>query len=339
MGKIRLFKVWGQFAGTHRFRGREVWIMQFFAARLKNRSLLYTSSSGGIFGALSNLVISFNGAVVCASYNYTTTQTEYIIITSMAECNKAIGSKYMQSIPGDIFHASLDWLNNNPDKKLLFVGMGCQAAGFKSFIDTVELSDRVYIVDIICYGSPSPKLWKEYARAIEKNKGKITYLTFKDKRNGWKHPSAYVLVNAKEFNISDYVRIFYNRCALRPSCHICPYATTERQTDMTIGDFWGIDEKMPDFYNPDGNSLILIHTQKGSELFEAVKPVLEYRESNKESCLQPNLIRPTPVSRKRRQFWKDYQSKGIEYIMKKYGEVTIYEKVKNKIKKMLTGGI
>ena len=58
-------------------------------------------------------------------------------------------------------------------------------------------------------------------------------------------------------------KVFYNRCALRPSCYECLYATTERKTDLTIGDFWHIEETIPDFYDPNGNSLFLIHTNRG----------------------------------------------------------------------------
>ena len=95
----------------------------------------------------------------------------------------------------------------NPEKELLFVGMGCQSDGFRKFSEIKGIRDRVYIVDIICHGSPSPKLWREYAESIQKKDGKITYLTFKDKRNGWKSPTAYVKVNGAEKPIKDYVSI------------------------------------------------------------------------------------------------------------------------------------
>ena len=59
-----------------------------------------------------------------------------------------------------------------------------------------------------------------------------------DRKFTAKSPTAYVKVNGSERPLKDYVKVFYNRCALRPSCYECPYATTERKTDMTIGDFW-----------------------------------------------------------------------------------------------------
>lgn len=73
---------------------------------------------------------------------------------------KAKGSKYMQSKPGNIYRKAYHWLIENPDKALLFVGMGCQSDGFRRFSELKGLRNRVYIVDIICHGSASPKLWR-----------------------------------------------------------------------------------------------------------------------------------------------------------------------------------
>ena len=179
----------------------------------------------------------------------------------------------------------------------------------------------------------------EYTTSIEqKAGGKITYLTFKDKRNGWRIPTAVAVINSNEIPIKDYVRVFYNRCALRPSCHKCPFATTERKTDITIGDFGYIEKTIPDFYNSDGISVFLIHTDRGEELFNNIKENLEYRLSDTKQCRQANLEDPTPVSVHRQEFWKDYQRKGIDYIMKKYGTVSLKRKVKNKLLRIIEGG-
>lgn len=80
------------------------------------------------------------------------------------------------------------------------------------------------------------------------------------------------------------MKIFYSRCLLRPSCYECSYATTEKKTDLTIGDFWHIEETMPEFYDPAGNSLFLIHTNRGKELFEKIKDVIDYRKSDIIQC-------------------------------------------------------
>ena len=308
-----------------------------YAGRLKDKSALMSSSSGGAFTALSDAFLKSGDAVVAAVYNYENHTVEFQMILDEKQRERAKGSKYMQSKPGDIYQEAYHWLMDNPKKELLFVGMGCQSDGFRKFSEIKGIRDRVYIVDIICHGSPSPKLWREYAESIQKKDGRITYLTFKDKRNGWKSPIAYVKVNGSERPLKDYVKVFYNRCALRPSCYECPYATTERKTDMTIGDFWHIEETIPDFYDPNGNSLFLIHTGRGEELFEKIRDNMDYRLSNTAQCWQANLEAPTQKSEQRDVFWNDYQKKGIDFVIKKYGTVPMKTKVKNKLFKILRG--
>lgn len=298
-----------------------------YAARHKDKDILMKSSTGGMFTAISDYFLNGDGAVVCTSYNYSSNQAEFQLFTDKESRNKARGSMYMQSKPLNLFKEAEKWLKNN-NENLLFIGMGCQADGFRKFAEIKKLRDRVTIVGIICHGSPSPKLWREYVS------GNIDYVTFKDKRNGWEKPTAVIVKEGNEKSISDYIKIFYNGCALRPACYECPYSTTEREVDMTIGDYWGIDNTMPDFYSPNGNALILVHTEKGMDLWNNIKNVLEWRESNTIDCLQPNLIKPTNKSPVREEFWKDYERHGIDYIMKKYGTEPVMIKIRNKVKKI-----
>lgn len=310
-----------------------------YAGRLKDRNKLIHSSSGGAFVALTDYFLENGDAVVCTVYNYLNNSAEFKLILTENERNEAIGSKYMQSNVGQIFKHAEDWLKENSTKKLLFVGMGCQGEAFRKFCSIKGLTDQVFIVDIICHGTPSPKLWREYAHSLEeKKKGKITYLTFKDKRNGWKSPMAYVTISEHEVPINDYVRVFYNRCALRPSCYECKYTTIERKTDMTIGDFWHIEKTIPDFYDTMGNSLFLIHTEKGERLFELIKNDLNYRISDTKQCWQTHLERPTDRSELRNQFWSDYQGKGVQFVMKKYGKAPLKTKIKEEIVKLMSIG-
>lgn len=311
-----------------------------YAGRVKDKTTLLNSSSGGAFSALSDFFLNNKNLVIASVYDYKNKEMEFRLLYTKQERDCcAIGSKYMQSKPRDVFHKAFQWLQSHPNGQLLFVGMGCQADGFRLYSEMKGMRERVYIVDIVCHGSPSPKIWREYACSIEqKSGGKITYLTFKDKRNGWKSPTAVAVVNGKELSIKDYIRIFYNRCALRPSCHACPFATTERKTDITIGDFWHIEETIPDFYDQAGTSLFLLHTNRGKELFEAIKENLDYRISDTKQCLQANLEAPTPVSERRQEFWNDYKREGIDYIMKKYGEISFKSRVKNKLLNIIRGG-
>ena len=308
-----------------------------YAGRLKDPERLIASSSGGAFTALSDVFLVKGYAVACAVYDYNQKKVIYKLLTSPEERNMARGSKYIQSLPGNIFAECKSWLDQNPDKELLFVGLGCQAEGFRKFAEMKGIRSRVYIVDLICHGSASPLIWSQYAQSLEdRYGGQIEFLTFRDKRKGW--PTAAVVINGKRIPIKKYMKVYYNRCISRPSCHVCPFATTERQVDITIGDFWHLEEKIPDFYDANGTSVILLHTNHGYELFEEIMNSMDYRECNTSDCWQLNLEHPTPMFENRSAFWKDYKEHGANYIMKKYGTTTLREKIMYRIKKLEGGG-
>ena len=298
--------------------------MKIYALRLKNKIELKESSSGGAFTAFSDVFLEEGNAIVSAIYNYQSNQMEFMLYTSKKERDNARGSKYMQAYPMNSFQEAESWIKKN-NKKLLFIGTGCQAEGFRKFAEIKNIREKTLIMDIICHGTPSPKFWKKY---INKN---IEYLTFKDKRNGWKSPTAYVLSKGKQESITDYVSLFYKNYTLRPSCYSCPYTTLHRNIDITIGDFWGIDKVMPEFYSKEGNSLVLVHTEKGNDLFELVKDTVEWKESNEVDCLQPNLLRPTEKPLDREKFWDDFHKKRITSMIKKYTETSLLAKIKKKL--------
>ena len=182
------------------------------------------------------------------------------------------------------------------------------------------------------HGGPSPKLWRDVAIDIEKkNNGKITYLTFKDKCKGWDNPTAYVVINGKKVGIDEYQEIFYGGNALRPSCYACPYPHVDRDTDLTIGDYWGIKKKLPGFYSSKGTSIVLVRGERGAELFKHIANRLEYRMSNLEGWLQPHLRYPFKKPKTREDFWNEY-NKGISFVLNKYGKEPICVKLARKFK-------
>lgn len=306
-----------------------------YAGRLKDQEQLLRSSSGGAFTAISDLFLKEGGAVVCSTYDHEAHREYFALMTDPADRDQARGSKYVQSSPGTVFKEAEAWLNENADKPLLFVGVGCQTAGMISYAKAKGFRSRVTAVDIICHGAMSPGLWKDYMDLLESKHGKADYITFKDKRNGWKAPVAAATAGGREVSLKDYVHIFYSRMALRPSCHKCPWAAVDRGSDLTIGDFWGIEKALPSFYSEEGVSLFLVHTEKGQLLFERAKEAMITAESNREDCLQPNLVRPTPVSDKRQLFWRDYEKRGIRYIVRRYGKDPLPRIVKRKTMKAI----
>lgn len=307
-----------------------------YAVRIKNRDTLLKSSSGGAFTAISNFFLNNGDAVVCAIYNYESHYVEYRLILDIEERDAARGSKYIQSIPGNSFKIAYDWLTNHPGRRLLYIGMGCQVDGFRKYAEEVGIRDRVWLVDIICHGSPSPEIWKKYVHYIG-GTSKITNVNFRAKRkkNGWQHPTSYVELKNREYKIKDYMQIFYSDCALRPSCYVCPYATTKRKVDITIGDFWHIEDKLPEFYDVNGNSVFLIHTNRGMELFKKLETEIDFKESNVIDCWQKNLENSTKKPDLRERFWEEYKLYGVKYIVKIYGKSPLVKRIYNRVKKII----
>ena len=303
-----------------------------FAARIKNYDTLVASSSGGMFTAISNWFLERKYAIACSFYLANEYKVKYRLIESSFERDKALGSKYMKSDLASIYSESESWLKNNPDKLLLFVGMGCEVDGFRTYSEAKGFRERVILVDIICHGGCSPLIWKEYANYIEdKFKSRIIDISFKDKRIDWYHPTSFAkMESGKEVSIC-YVNIFNSACAYRPSCYKCPCASVFRNSYITLGDIWGIEKKQPKFYNPKGNSVVLIHTPLGKKIFEEIGKDIDYIECSIEDCLQHNLTAPTPEPSGRKKFWTIYETKGIEKIIRNYGKHSLFYRIKRKI--------
>lgn len=306
---------------------------EIYASKLKDKGNLLKSSSGGMFAVMAENIIQRGGSVITACYDYEKECLEHKVLNTASDIEKAVGSKYFQSNTEMSFQYLRD-LNLSRAKPIMFVGTACQTVAAISFLKAEKLETaNVYFVDIICHGVPSPELWSDYAHIIEDKYGKIKYITFKDKRHGWNHPYAYVRTeNGLEHSIDEFVKMYYSNCAFRPSCYICPYTSVERITDMTIGDYWGIENILPHFFDNNGVSLVIAHSEKGEQLFYEVQNEIDFTKINDKYSLQSNLIHPTPLPENRQMFWNARQV-GILEVVKRYGRMSPITKVKNHLLK------
>ena len=135
-----------------------------------------------------------------------------------------------------------------------------------------------------------------------------------------------------------FKNLFYGHNVLRPSCYECPYKSVHHPGDITIADYWGIDNASPGFNDNKGVSLVLVNTEKGQEYFEKAKNDVEWRETRIEDSMQHPLIEPEKRPKERDQFWQDFESKDFSYIAKKYGGLTpLWRKAARKAKRLLKG--
>jgi len=292
-----------------------------FAAKIHNESVRANSSSGGAFTALSDWILKKDGVVFGVELDETLTAVTTFTETPQGR-DRFRGSKYIQSELRDSFNDIQSFLLSQ--RSVMFSGTPCQAEALQNYCKSIDTS-KLYICDIVCYGTPPQQLFKEYLSFLERQENdKVIDYYFRYKNQGWhEHTEMQVYSSGKKdykSGKSQVFKMFFNgNVCLRPSCHNCKYTSFNRNSDITIADFWGIQRTMPDFDDDKGVSLILVNSDKGSEWLTGISDTLKLRESNTKDCIQPSLRRPTSKSDRREQFWIDYKKKSFDYIARKYG--------------------
>ena len=296
--------------------------IEILAANNKNIDVRMKSSSGGFFPCLADLVEQQHGVIYGASFTENF-QVVHERAEKRAEWERFRTSKYVQSDLQNTFVNIQEDLANN--RKVLFVGTPCQVEGLKLFLQGKN-TDKLITCDLVCHGVPSPRIWADYLKYVQKNSGrKIGKVNFRDKGHlGWHNSTItfgeqdtddIILEGTQDKNF--YFKMFFTHLILRPSCYKCKFANMHRVGDVTIGDFWGIEKSNPEMDDNKGTSLLLLNTKKGRDLFETLKNDFEYIRVEEKDCLQPNLCRPSFRPKSREMFWRAYHLRGLEWAGKR----------------------
>lgn len=307
-----------------------------YAAKHKSDMVRLTSTSGGVFTALSDAVLEHGGAVYGAAYS-DGMRVRHERATLKEQRDAFRGSKYAQSDLNTMFSSVKQDLADG--KTVLFSGTPCQTGGLRSFLKGEP--QNLILCDMICYGVPSPVIWEEHVRFLEKkHKSRLVSYTFRSKKYGWNKPveeGTYQngRVDSKSLVSQIFMRLFYQRRILRPSCHVCPYTCARRPSDITIADFWGIEKAMPDFHDRHGVSLVLVNTDKGQTLLDSASRDIELKTGDIETCMRHNLQKPTAAAPDREQFWEDFKNASYVFVLKKYANYNVKGYLKWTIKKLL----
>ncbi len=273
---------------------------QYLGARAKDEKIRYSGSSGGVFPILAGYVLERKGVVFGAGYN-DHMEVIHREADDLSQLKQIKRTKYVQSNMQKIF---LDVRRRLEEERwVLFCGTPCQVHGLRLFLDREY--DRLIVVDLVCYGVPSPGIWKDYVAYLEKkHHGKMTDFSFRDKRNRDHGHSRSYVINDKEYTESiygdPYCMLYFRNYTLRPSCYQCRFCTVERSSDLTIGDFWGIEKCRPDMDDGMGISMVILHTDKAKKIWEQVQRDMDWFECKKEDLLQPRLIMPVGTAKRRR---------------------------------------
>lgn len=302
-----------------------------YAGRQRRREEILKSQTGGLAALFYQEFLTLGGV----AYGVIFESSQDVIFACAGtpeDAQKFRGSKYVQANILGVLNQIRDILINK--KKVLFVGSPCQVAGLKSYLSN-KLHENLITVDLVCHCNTSPGLWRSYIRYIEqKYRSRIVDANFRNKKFGWHNCfETYTLANGKEVVTKSYDYLFFKHLSSRPSCTICPYTNLRRIGDVTLGDYWGWENNHTEWNDNLGVNLILVNSSKGQELLKSVEHKLDLIETTTDDCLQPQLMRPIQKNSCQESFFHDYYTKGIKYVLYKYGDLNYLFR----IKKILSG--
>lgn len=291
-----------------------------FACKNTNEDIRLKSSSGGVFTALAESIIDRGGVVFGARFD-----SDFSVFHGWTDTKEGLesfrGSKYVQSKIGNAFIECKTFLEDG--RTVLFTGTPCQIGGLKAFLGNDY--DNLYTVDIICKGVLVPLLLKKYIEYhIAKRNDTLVKVAHRDKSLGWKQNSfAMQFKNSMYICISKhdpYMKMYSKNLCLRNSCFDCSFKNISRDSDITIGDFWGIQNVAPNFDDDKGTSLVLLHTKQAKVLFESCSNKVVSKSLLLNSALHSNPMAFTSAkpSRFYDMFFYDLSIHDFTYMHKKY---------------------
>lgn len=270
-----------------------------FAAKCKDDELLFYSSSGGVFSILAMSVLDKGGVVFGATFSSNFKEVYHTVIDNSGELSKLRTSKYVQSRIGESYQRAKKFLDEGTE--VLFSGVPCQIYGLKKYLR--KEYKNLTCIDIVCHGVPSPELWKKYLINLEQTyHGIIIDVNFRQKKYHWKNLETKSTSDVVEIfelnNANPYMQMFLRNFSLRPSCYSCQAKVNGSDADITLGDFWGIQNVAPEMENGRGVSAVLLNTERGRRLFDKVldsidtkevsyEDVKKYNSSIYKSCVEP----------------------------------------------------
>lgn len=310
-----------------------------YAVKNTDENIRMQSSSGGIFTAVAEKILAEGGVVFGAAFTDDFRAVKHIAVENTEDLHKLRGSKYVQSRIGDSFAEAKKELEKG--RKVLFTGTPCQIGGLLSFLK--KDYENLITQDIVCHGVPSPSVWKNYVELREKKaEAKTTAVSFRAKNTGWITFSMLMkFQNGTEYTkkLSEdlFMQGFLNNIYLRSSCYNCAFKTLYRRSDITLADFWGIWNVLPEMHDGKGTSLVIVNSDKGNKVLNDIESQLEIAETDITEAVKYNsaAIIGVPQNPQRNQFINDFATQPFEKTLKKYCSPDWKKQLKSKIKSII----
>ena len=296
-------------------------VQKAYASYCNDKEIRHRSSSGGLFSLLALKVISDGGFVFGAAFN-DDIELFFECASRKEDLQALCGAKYVQCRVGGSYTEIKSLLER--DKTVLFAGTPCQVAGLYSFLGNSDKS-KLLLVDFVCHGVPSPVLWQQYIEYRQKeDRGIITAVQFRSKKRSWRqYYTIYKYGNkSKAIHRSDdpYLQSFLKNYSLRPSCYACEFKGTDRIADITLADFWMVNQFISGMDDDEGTSLVVVHSKKGEAVLQTIRSEGKFQLVDFTKVTESNYPMVSSVScpDERKLFFEVVKNSGWNEIVKKW---------------------
>lgn len=277
------------------------------------------SSSGGMFYVIASWILKQGGKVYGATMDRNH-QVYHIGIDNENDLELLRGSKYVQSDLKHVFTEIHEDLKTG--RWVYFVGTGCQVAGLKAYLR--KDYEQLVTSDLVCHGVPSQWLFDQHIHYLtDKHHGNISDYHFRDNEN-WSgceifkvsQKGTFKIIKNRTYFKSPYLNAFMSNYTLRYSCYNCKFSQIPRQGDITLADFWGVENFIKDISIQHGVSMILVNTPKGELIFNSQKQESVWKETELKNALKhnENLVQSTELPEIRREIYGLIKTRGYKQV-------------------------
>lgn len=299
--------------------------MKVYAAYYDN-SIRIESSSGGVFSLLASKFDVIYGVKMDNDNRYA------VFARKIGDISELRGSKYIQAKVGDTFQQVKEDLIKG--KKVLFSGTACQVNGLLCFLQ--KNYDNLFTIDVVCHGVPTPRYWHKYIESKT-----VKCINFRAKDGGWDNYTYGMRINDTYIphDQNKYMILYVKDYMLRPSCYECINKQSKR-SDITLGDFWGIEKIDFSMTDNKGTSLVITRTEKGQSLFDIIKSELIWKEFSYEDGVRqnPSEYKSSERPTNRDDFFRDMDRMSFPELFNKYcPKMSLQSKIIHKLYRFLKG--
>ena len=310
---------------------------KYYAAWATKENMAPNATSGGIATVLARNFFE-NGKVFGAAFCNGMVDLRHIECGSLEDVSSIAGSKYLQSNTTESLAKVKSALANG--EKVLYIGTPCQIAGLKKYLK--KDYENLFTIDFFCHGVPSPLAWEKHVNYLEKKyRAKLTGYNFRAKLRGWgrleqsaEFSPRRVFLDVGPFNV--YHTWFGTHWSIRSSCFHCQFRSNKRVSDITVADFWKIEQYYPDIPTKQGVSCVILNTKRGKNLFEesvqkqqiVAKSVSYESVWEKRKTTQSNFEEPI----ERHKFLENLKLMSPEELVRCYPAAKLMKQIVNALK-------